>query len=134
MKTDWERLLNAERRKALEAQGYKVYDHAGDAVGMTEEEKYLMDLRISLSKLIRDRRQKLGLSQKALATRLGTSQPRVAKIEWGDWDVSLDQIFRAYAVMGGRLILKDAGNVAGAKVKNRKIVKGAAKKKLKIAQ
>jgi predicted transcriptional regulator len=126
--------LNAERRKALEAQGFKVYDHAGDAVGMTEEEKYLMDLRISLSKMIRARRQKLGLSQKELATRLGTSQPRVAKIEWGDWDVSLDQIFRAYAVMGGRPIIKDAGIVAGAKVKDLKIVKGAAKKKLKVAQ
>ena len=126
--------MNTDRRKALEAQGYKVYDHAGDAVGMTEEEKYLMDLRITLSKMIRERRQKLGLSQKELATRLGTSQPRVAKIEWGDWDVSLDQIFRAYAVMGGRLIIQDAGNAAGGKVKNLKIIKGAAKKKLKVAQ
>lgn len=128
--------MNAERRKALEAKGYKVYDHAGDAVGMTEEEKQLMDLRITLSKMIRERRQTLGLSQKELAIRLGTSQPRVAKIEWGDWDVSLDQIFRAYAVMGGRLIIKDAAKRPHEKkavVPRGKIAKVAPKKKSKVA-
>jgi DNA-binding transcriptional regulator YiaG len=101
--------MTPERRKALEAKGYRVYDHAGDAVGMTEEEKHLMDLHISMSNAVRDRRKKLKLSQKDLAILLGTSQPRVAKIEWGGPDVSLDQILKAYAVMGGRVVIKDAG-------------------------
>jgi ribosome-binding protein aMBF1 (putative translation factor) len=131
--------MNADKRKSLEARGYKVYDHAGDAVGMTEEEKHLMDLRLSLSNMVRERRQKLGLSQKELAIRLGTSQPRVAKIEWGDWDVSFDQIFRAYAALGGRIVIKDAGRMQQGKgartaVPHGKMVKVRVKKKLKVAQ
>ena len=55
--------MNAEERKALEAKGYRVYDHAGDAVGMNEEEKELMDIRITLSRAVRKRREKLQLSQ-----------------------------------------------------------------------
>ena len=50
--------MNAERRRALEAKGYRVYDHAGDAVGMNEEEKELMDIRITLSRAVRKRREK----------------------------------------------------------------------------
>jgi predicted transcriptional regulator len=114
--------MNAEERKALESRGYKVYDHAGDAVGMTDEEKQLMEIRVDLAIKVRKRREELQLTQKELALRLKTSQPRVAKIERGDWDVSLDQIFRAYAVMGGRLAITEleAGSRNG--------VKGRAKK------
>src|SRR5437867_2926284 len=96
------RRMDAETRKWAEAQGYKVYDHAGDALGLTEEEKHLMDLRIDLSNAVRKRREKLGLSQKKLAARLKISQRRIAKIEWGDWDVPIDDILNAYAAMGGR--------------------------------
>jgi predicted XRE-type DNA-binding protein len=107
--------MDAERRKALKARGYKVYDHAGDAVGMTEDEKELLDIRITLAISVRKRREKLKMSQKDLATRLKTTQPRVAKIEQADRDVSFDQIFRAYAVLGGRLVVKDAGSMQRAK-------------------
>jgi transcriptional regulator with XRE-family HTH domain len=98
-----------------------------------------MDLRISLSNMVRERSQKLGLSQKELAIRLGTSQPRVAKIEWGDWDVSFDQVFRAYAALGGRIVIKDAGRMqqgkgAGTAVPHGKLVKVRVRKRLKVAQ
>jgi predicted XRE-type DNA-binding protein len=107
--------MDAKLQKAMEGHGYKFYDHAGDAVGMTEEEKHLMDLRIDLARMVRARRQKQGLSQKELAALLGTSQPRVVKIEGGDLGVSLDQSLRAYAVMGGRIVVKElsANGVAG---------------------
>jgi len=98
--------MNASKRKALEAQGYKVYDHAGDAVGMSDEEKELMDIRITLAISIRKRREKLKMSQKDLAHRLKTSQPRVAKIEQAASDVSFDQIYRAFAALGGQIVVK----------------------------
>ena len=107
--------MDAELQKAMEARGYKFYAHAGDAVGMTEDEKELLDIRITLAISVRKRREKLKMSQKDLATRLKTTQPRVAKIEQADRDVSFDQIFRAYAVLGGRLVIKDAGSVQRAK-------------------
>jgi predicted XRE-type DNA-binding protein len=105
--------MNAERRRALEAKGYRVYDHAGDAVGMNEEEKELMDIRITLSRAVRKRREKLQLSQKELATRLKITQARVSKIEWGDRDVSLDQIFSAYVAMDGYVATKELAPHAG---------------------
>ncbi|MSU77013.1 MAG: helix-turn-helix domain-containing protein [Gemmataceae bacterium] len=95
--------MNAERRKALEARGYKVYDHAGDAVGMTEDEKQEMDFRIFLSRAIRKRRNELGLSPKDLAVRLKVSESRAAKIEFGNYDVPLEQVLHAYSALGGRL-------------------------------
>ena len=62
--------MDAAERNALEAKGYRVYDHIGDALGMTEEEKQEFDLRCFLSRAVRDLREKLGLSQKQLAARL----------------------------------------------------------------
>ena len=92
-----------EERKWAEAQGYKVYDHAGDAVGMNEDEKELMDIRIILSRAVRKRRAKLKWSQGKLAVQLGISQVKAAKIEEGDRDVSAEQIFRAYAAMDAEI-------------------------------
>ena len=116
--------MNAERRKALEAKGYKVYDHAGDAVGLNEEEKELMEIRYTLSRAVRQRREELRLSRKVLATRLKISPARVSKIEWGDRDISLEQIFRAYAAMDGHVAATEqaphAGNGVNGSAKPRK--------------
>ena len=126
--------MNAEKRKTLEALGYKIYDHAGDAVGMTEEEKHLMDLRLAFVKMVRAQRQKRGISQKELAVLLGTSQPRVAKIEGGDYDVSLDQIVRAFAVMGGRVAVKELrANSAAHQTTSRKKKAKPHVKRVKVA-
>ena len=99
--------MDAATRKTLEAEGYRVYDHVGDAVGMTVEEKELLDLRITLAISIRKRREKLGLSQEELATRLKVSERRVVKIEWSDPAISLDELLRAYAALGGRVTIKE---------------------------
>jgi ribosome-binding protein aMBF1 (putative translation factor) len=100
-------MMDAERQKRLEAIGWKVYDHAGDVFGMTEAEKQEIDFRIDLSNAVRKRRESLGLSPQDLATRLKISKRRVAKIEWGDGDISLDEMLRAYSALGGRLAIKE---------------------------
>lgn len=117
--------MNAETRKALEVNGWKFGD-AADFVGMTDEERDLMDIRIKLAISIRKRREKLQLSQKDLAIRLKTSQPRVAKIERAARDVSLDQIYSAYAVMGGRIVVKNLEVRPGKVIASAKGVKGIA--------
>ena len=99
--------MTPETRKRLEADGYKVYDHAGDAVGMTEAEKQEMDIRITLSNAVRKRREELKVSPKELATRLKISQAKLARIELGNWDVSLEQILHAYSAMGGRIAITE---------------------------
>ena len=114
--------MNAELVKEMEAYGYKIYDHAGDAVGMTDVEKELLDHRITLAHSIRKRREKLGLSQQDLAKRLKIGQRRVAKIEWADPGISLDEMLSAYSALGGRVAIKElpARSSNGAKQRKKK--------------
>src|SRR5437773_2256991 len=97
--------MNSEKRKALEAAGWRFGD-AADFLGMTDEERQLLDARVELGLAVRRQRQALKLSQKQLADRIKTTQPRIAKIERAARDVSLDQILRAYAAAGGRIVVK----------------------------
>jgi len=53
-----------------------------------------------LSRSVRERRLKLGLSQVELASRLGSSQSRVAKLEGADATVSLDLLIRGLLALG----------------------------------
>jgi len=94
--------MKSKKRKALTAAGWRVGD-AADFLGLTAEERQLVELRLTLALAIRRQRQASGLSQKQLGERIGTTQPRVAKIEVGAPDVSLDQLVRAYAAAGGRI-------------------------------
>ncbi|MBO0727381.1 MAG: helix-turn-helix transcriptional regulator, partial [Blastocatellia bacterium] len=54
---------------------------ATDFLGLSSEEKALVELKLSLSAKLKERRQRQKLSQGALARRLGSSQSRVAKME-----------------------------------------------------
>jgi len=97
--------MDAAKRKALEAAGWKIGD-AADFLEMSDEERQLLDARVSLALAIRNQREALDLSQKELGARLKTSQPRVAKIERAASDVSLDQLVRAFTALGGRIVVK----------------------------
>jgi transcriptional regulator with XRE-family HTH domain len=94
--------MNPSKRAALEAKGY-VFQDAEDFLGLTPEERMLVDLRLTLSRAIRKHRVRNGLTQRAVAERMGTSQPRFASIESAGQDVSLDLMFRAFFLLGGDL-------------------------------
>ena len=76
---------------------------------MTVEERQLLDARFEMGLAVRRQRKARSLSQKQLAARLKSSQPRVVKIERAAADVSLDQILRAFAAAGGRIAVKKSG-------------------------
>lgn len=97
--------MDATKRKALEAAGWKIGD-AADFLEMSDEERQLLDARVSIAIAIREQREALHLSQQELGARLKTSQPRVAKIERAASDVSLDQLVRAFTAAGGRIVIK----------------------------
>jgi transcriptional regulator with XRE-family HTH domain len=103
--------MDVEKRKALEAAGWRFGD-AADFLGMTDEERQLLDARVEAALAVRRLRQALKLSQKQLASRIKTSQPRVAKIERAAPDVSLDQILRAFAAVGGRIVVTQVSRPA----------------------
>jgi DNA-binding XRE family transcriptional regulator len=99
--------MDAAKRKALEADGYRVYDHIGDALGMTEPEKQKFDLWCSLINAVRELRKKIGMSQKQLAARLKVSKRVVDRMEHGGGEITLEQLVHAYAAMGGRLAITE---------------------------
>ena len=91
--------MDAAKRKRLEHSGWKL-GSAEDFLGLTAEESAYVELKLRLSQEVRDRRTELGLSQVALAKRIGSSQSRVAKMEAADATVSVDLLLRTLFAMG----------------------------------
>jgi predicted XRE-type DNA-binding protein len=108
--------MDARKRKALEAAGWKIGD-ASEFLGMSAEERQLLDARVKLAMAIREQRQTRGLSQKELGARLKTTQPRIAKIERAASDVSMDQLIRAFTAAGGKFVIR-TGKTKATKGKN----------------
>jgi len=93
--------MNTEKRKKLEAAGWK-FGEAADFLGLTEEERAYVALKLGLARKLAKTRKHQGLTQKSLATKLHTSQPRVAMMEKGDTSVTLDLLIRALLALGTR--------------------------------
>jgi len=110
--------MDAKKRKALEASGWRFGD-AADFLKMTPEERQLLDARVETAVAVRQQRKARNLSQKQLAGRIKSSQPRVAKIERAAPDVSLDQMLKAFSAAGGKITIKQV---------SRKSVKKSARK------
>jgi ribosome-binding protein aMBF1 (putative translation factor) len=121
--------MDARKRKALEAAGWKVGD-AAEFLGMNDQERQLLDARVALASAIRRQRKAANLSQKQLGARLKTSQPRVARIEHAAADVSLDQLVRAFTAAGGKLVVKSTKTKAA---KGRRSVSEAGTVTLEVA-
>ena len=112
--------MTSKKKKAITAAGWRVGD-AADFLGLTAQDRQLVELRLTLALAVRRQRQASGLSQKQLGERIGTTQPRVAKIEVGAPDVSLDQLVRAYAAAGGHLEFRPPQTVAAGKSSRMKV-------------
>ena len=83
----------------LRAAGWKV-GSTKEFLGLSKEEVALIDLKLSLADLLREERREQGLTQAALAKRIGSSQSRVAKLEAGEASVSLELMFRVAFSLG----------------------------------
>lgn len=91
--------MDTTRKKKLEAAGWRV-GSADEFLGLSPEESLLVDLKLALSRALKRRRTRLKLTQHALAQRLRSSQSRVAKMEAGDPQVTLDLLFRGLFATG----------------------------------
>lgn len=94
--------MDAKKRKALEAAGFRVGTVA-EFLGLTPEEERLVELRVSLGRAVRHRRERADLTQQQLAERARTTQPRIAKIESAAGGVTLDRMFAALFAAGGSM-------------------------------
>ena len=87
------------KKKRLERAGWVVGDTA-QFLQLSEEENRFIELKLALATGVRELRERRGLTQAALAHRLGSSQSRVAKMEAADRSVSLDLIIRSLLTIG----------------------------------
>lgn len=91
--------MRQDKRSRLESAGWRV-GSVGDFLGLSKAEEALVELKLTLSRSLRERRAKRRLSQHQLAKLLGSSQSRVAKMEAGDPSVSIDLLVRSLLAMG----------------------------------
>jgi predicted XRE-type DNA-binding protein len=91
--------MDMNTRLRLEAKGWKVRN-VDEFLELTPEEATYVDLRLALSRHVREYRQAKGLTQMEMAKLLKSSQSRVAKIDTGDASVSLDLLIRSLIALG----------------------------------
>ncbi|MFN7984148.1 MAG: helix-turn-helix transcriptional regulator [Vicinamibacterales bacterium] len=91
--------MRADKRKKLERAGWTVGD-AGDFLDLTVEERRFVDVKLALADGLRQRREKLGLTQTQVAARFKSSQSRVAKMEAADRTVSTDLLLKSLFTLG----------------------------------
>ena len=91
--------MGQAKRKCLEAKGWKVGSTV-DFLGLSQEESVYIELKLRLSDALKKRRKQAGMSQAAAATKLGSSQSRIAKMEASDPSVSLDLLIRSLIELG----------------------------------
>ena len=94
--------MDKNKRQKLEAAGYWVGD-AAEFLGLSEEERQIVELRLAISRAFRERREKLGLTQAKVAAKMKSTQSRVAKIEAAAAGVSLELMLSGLFAMGGTL-------------------------------
>ncbi|MGH9786687.1 MAG: helix-turn-helix transcriptional regulator [Terriglobia bacterium] len=91
--------MNKSKRDRLRRTGWTV-GTVSEFLGLNEAEAALVELKLTLSRRLRERRTKHHLSQGQLAKLLGSSQSRVAKMEAGDPSVSIDLLVRSLLTIG----------------------------------
>ena len=91
--------MNAERKRKLEAAGWKV-GTVKDFLSLSDADCEYIEAKLALMRAVRKQRLKKGITQAELAKRMKTAQSRVAGMENGRPDVAIDSLFRALFALG----------------------------------
>ena len=91
-------MKQAKRRK-LVAKGWKVGTTA-EFLGLTPEEQAFIEMKLSLSRSLKEMRRRKRISQVNFAKLIKSSQSRVAKMEAGAPSVSIDLLVKSLLALG----------------------------------
>jgi predicted XRE-type DNA-binding protein len=91
--------MKTAKRKRLEAAGWQVGTTA-EFLELRPEEVAYIELKLALSRTLRQWRTDQALTQVQLAKHLRSSQSRVAKMEAADATVSVDLLIRSLLELG----------------------------------
>ena len=69
-----------------------------DLLGLSDDEAAIVEMRVRLAERVRARRRARGVTQKELARRLQSTQPRVARLERAD--ASMEMLILALFALG----------------------------------
>jgi predicted transcriptional regulator len=93
--------MDATKRKKLKKLGGRVTT-VKELLGLDEHDVAAIEARLTMAAAIRKGRMEAGLTQAELARRIGSSQARVARMESGDPQASLESMMRALTAIGYR--------------------------------
>jgi len=91
--------MDVAKRQRLEAAGWSI-GGVDEFLGLSPQEATFIEMKLALSKAIKQLRINQQLSQQDLAQKIKSSQSRVAKMEAGDPSVSLDLLVRTLLSTG----------------------------------
>jgi DNA-binding XRE family transcriptional regulator len=91
--------MRKAKKTRLERAGWKV-GTVREFLGLSKAEEALVELKLTLSRGMKERRTRRKLTQTELARLLNSSQSRVAKMEAGDPSVSIELLIRSLLAMG----------------------------------
>ncbi len=91
--------MKKSKREKLRAAGWAI-GSVQDFLRLSDADAALIEMKLRLSRSLRERRQGRRVSQVELAKRLRSSQSRVAKMEAGDPSVSMDLLVSSLLVPG----------------------------------
>lgn len=103
-------MAKSTKLEKLRRAGWRI-GSAKDFLALSDEEATFIEIRVALSRHLRERRTEQGISQADLAARVGSSQSRVAKMEAADPTVSLDLLVRSLLALGASSM--DIGKALG---------------------
>jgi DNA-binding XRE family transcriptional regulator len=87
------------KKQRLESKGWKI-GSAQAFLGLSAEEEAYIEMKLSLSAKLKQRRQRKRMTQAELAKLVHSSQSRVAKMEAGDPSVSIDLLVKSLLALG----------------------------------
>jgi transcriptional regulator with XRE-family HTH domain len=67
-------------------------------LGLTDVEAAIVEMRVRLAEMVLEARRARKVTQRELASRMGSAQPRVVRLEHGD--ASIEMMLRALVAMG----------------------------------
>ena len=91
--------MKKSKREKLRAAGWAI-GSVEEFLCLSDADAALIEMKLCLSRSVRERRQCHRVSQVELAKRLRSSQSRVAKMEAGDPSVSMDLLVSSLLVLG----------------------------------
>jgi predicted XRE-type DNA-binding protein len=97
--------MDSKKLKKLKAMGGRVTT-AQKFLGLSDLDMAVVEIRVALATALQQRRKQAKLTQAQLAKTMQSSQSRVAKMEGGDPQASLESLVRALRATGTTVQLK----------------------------